>query len=206
MLSRLNFIPTSKIPKWFLTIEQTTISNYTTRLITSQLQLSDINSLALSTGHFSKKSKPWLITYQDNNIILGKARRFNYTNNTIFITHWKTILDESITDLYPTPDIACLPCSGCELNSNRIPNLCTIEISATLSTKFLGRKTYLDPSNKLKLNANYLDLLYSIALRHLSSIPATPLVLIPHGSEYIFKPNISLTQLQNIAHTNLSVS
>src|SRR5260364_471046 len=115
------------------------------------------------TGHFSVKTKPWLITYIDHNIIIEKARRFDQQTNTISITHWTFEFDENNTSLYPLPDICCYPCTGCSLNSNRIQNLCTIDVSATLSTKFLGRKVYTQKS-KLKLNANYLDLIFSISI------------------------------------------
>src|SRR5260363_347941 len=152
----LNLIP-GKIPNWFLTLENKILSNTTTRYICSSLQLSNINSLSFQTGHFNTKSKPWLISYSDQEIIIGKARRFNNTTNTISITHWNIQSDYSITFLYSTPDIHCTPCPECSLNLNRIQSTCTLDISATLSTKFLGRKTYTQSTNKLQLNANYLD-------------------------------------------------
>ena len=148
------------------------------------MQLPLVNSLAFNTSHYTTKSNTWLITYLDNNIIIGKARRFSLDSNTISITHWLPNFDHQHTELYPTPDITCTTCLGCNFNSFRIQNHCTFNISATLSTKFLGRKNYTSSSNKLNLHANYLDLLYSIALRNPSYIPSPPTIPIYNNPIY----------------------
>src|SRR6185437_7393071 len=140
---RIHNLIRGKKPTWFHILENKILDNTSTRQInTTSLHLSNNNSLSFQTGHFNSKSKPWLISYLDQEIIIGKARRFNHLTNTISITHWKVHTDLSRTSLYPTPDTHCTPCPGCSRNSNRIQNTCTLDISATLSTKFLGRKIY----------------------------------------------------------------
>src|SRR5260363_159753 len=134
---------------------------------------------------------------------IGKARRFNHSTNTISITHWKIHADLSLISLYPTPDAHCTLCSGCTLNSNRIQNTCTLDISATLSTKFLGRKIYTQSTNKLQLNANYLDLLYSIASHHFINIPPLPQITIYNNPILdIFLNSSATSKLQTIAQSN----
>jgi ribonuclease HI/endonuclease/exonuclease/phosphatase family metal-dependent hydrolase len=202
---RLNYLPKGKQPKWFSIIENRITINNTTRQIISDISLPTINSLSFQTGHYKTKKNTWLITYSDNNIIIGKARRFNIESNTISITHWLSNIDPNITSLYPTPEIECRPCSGCNLNSNRIQNNCTLNISATLSTKFLGRRVYNSTPNKLNLHANYLDLLYSIALRNPSSAPSSPTIHINQSPVLeIFNSNLASAHLNQLANNNIS--
>jgi len=121
--------------------------------------------LSFTTGHYSSKSKPWLITFDYNyqEIIIRKAHKYNTNENTVSITHWLTKHDPSYTSLYPLSTINCTRCTGCIHNSNRIQNYCTFDIPANSATKFLGQKRY-NNTNELNLYANYLDLIYSIAL------------------------------------------
>ena len=204
---RINSLIPGKIPKWFTILENKITTNSITRQLISTLQLPSVNSLSYTTGHFNTKNKPWLITYKEQTIIMGKARRFNQQTNTISITYWTSEIDETKTTLYPTSNIICYPCTGCSLNSKRIQSCCTIDISATLSTKFLGRKVYKQISNKLKLNANYLDLLFSIASRHSVSIPPLPSITIYLTAiNDIFSSNTATNILQSIAQANTTFS
>ena len=86
--SRIHNLIPGKISNWFLILENIILSNTTTCHISSSLYLSNTNSLLFQTDHFNSKSKPWLISYLENKIIIGKARRFNHTTNTISITYW----------------------------------------------------------------------------------------------------------------------
>ncbi len=96
-----------------------------------------------------------------------------------------------------------LPCSGCNLNSNRIKNHCTFDISATLSTKFWERKTSNNQISILRFNANYLDLIYATANRNLLYIPPTPNILIYNNPVFeIFNSNNLSHYLNNIAISN----
>ena len=134
---RIGYLPKGKIPTWFKYLENTLIENSVTRKLIQQPVLTSNNYFSYTTGHFSKKHKPWLITNNNNNsITIGKARLFNAQLNTISITHWIHNIDYTHIEYYPTPSLTCSPCSGCNLNSNRIKNQCTFDISATLSTQF----------------------------------------------------------------------
>ena len=97
------------------------------------------------------------------------------------------------------------PCTGCNLNSNLITQKCTIFIPINLATKFFGKVNL--QNNQLNLNANYLDLLYSIAIRHPSQIPdstniSIPTTLIPP----IFSSYTLTDTLQSIADYNYNQS
>src|SRR5205814_9197964 len=99
------------------------------------------------------------------------------------------------------------PCSRCNINSLLISNYYTYYISATLSTKFLGRKKYNNTPNKLKLNAHYLDLLYLIALKNLTNLPPLPSIIISQSSVYtIFYSNPASHKLEQFASDNQSSS
>ena len=151
------------------------------------------------------RAKPWLITYLLSSaiVIISKAQRFFPEKNTISITHWILQPNFNSPNLYSYLNLICFPCQGCNLNSNRITSSCTFEISVTLSTKFLDQKTYQDSSNKLKLNANYLDLLYSIALRNPPTIPSLPTLQLTSSSiTAIFNPNEVTQQLESIYQKN----
>jgi len=102
---------------------------------------------------------------------------------------------------YPLPDLDCIPCTGCHLNSNRVKQICTINISATICTSFLGRKT-----PKFKFNANYLDLIYLTAIKHPLRVPHNYLTINISNSNIteIFKPNDCSNKLEEIFQNNLS--
>ena len=72
---RINQIPTGRKPKWFSTLEKQIIIDFQTRTINPEINLSQTNSIAFTTGHYKSKSKPWLITfdYSSNELIIGKA-------------------------------------------------------------------------------------------------------------------------------------
>ena len=56
---RFQQIPTGRKPAWFKTIEEQLIDNQQNRYINATLaQLPQTNSLAFTTGHYNKKSKP----------------------------------------------------------------------------------------------------------------------------------------------------
>jgi len=172
-------------------------------VINTQLQLSNTNTLSFSTGYYKTKSKLWLISYNNNNIILGKARRYNYYDNLISITYWQIEFDYSHTNLYPPPAYTCKPCTGCPLNSNRIRNICTINVLASLSNKLLCKRTNNNTSNKLNLHANLLDSIYSIALCNPTMIPRPPTIIIYNNAVFkIFRNNQSSQILQQIAISN----
>src|SRR6185437_7157175 len=69
-------------------------------------------------------------------------------------------------------------------------------------TKFFGR---INPSDKsINLNANYLDLIYSLAIRNSIHIPPTPNITISSQILNIFQPSIALDNLQTIVYNNSS--
>ena len=75
---RIGYLPKGKIPTWFKYLENTLIENSVTRKLIQQPVLTSNNYFSYTTGHFSKKHKPWLITNNNNNsITIGKARLFN---------------------------------------------------------------------------------------------------------------------------------
>jgi ribonuclease HI len=99
------------------------------------------------------------------------------------------------------------PCPGCNKNSQNIKNQCTFDIPTNLAIKFLGRKEKTN-SQLLNLNANYIDLAYSIAIRYPISIP-TSIPLIPLDNSIIFKifaQNSASSLLHKIAIANTSFS
>src|SRR5205814_7130611 len=101
--------------------------------------------------------------------------------------------------------INCIPCLGCNLNSNCIANSCTIDVSATHSTKVWARPLTNNLSNKLKLNGNLTDLIYNLAIRN--SLTILPLPSINLENNYvteIFESNETLKSLYNIALRNLN--
>jgi len=200
----IGYLPKGKTPTWFKYLENTLIENPFSRKLIQQLILTPNNYFSYTTGHFNKKHKPWLITIEDNNsVIIGKAHLFNTQLNTTSIIHWIHNIDYSHTEYYPILPITCNPCSGCNLNSNRIKNQCTLDISATLSTQFWGRKTSGNQTSSLKFNANYLDLIYATANRNPIHIPPTPNILIYNNPVFeIFNSNSLSYYLNNIAISN----
>jgi hypothetical protein len=110
---KLGQIPTGRKPKWFTILENKIITDNHTRQIDSSLNLPSSNSLSFTTGHYNSKSKPWLITFDYNyqEIIIGKACKYNTNDNTISITHWLTKHDPSYTSLYPLPTVNCTRCT-----------------------------------------------------------------------------------------------
>ena len=198
-------MPKSYKPKWFTTLETIILDYTSTKVISNQFWLLSNNSLAYTTGHYSTRAKPWLITYllPSTTVIVGKARRLFSEKNTVSITHWTLQPNFDSSNLYPYLNPTCFPCQGCNLNSKKVTGSCTFKISATLSTKFLGWKTYQELSNKLKLNANYLDLLYSIAFHNPPTIPLLPTLQITSSSiTMIFNPSEATQQLETIYQKN----
>ena len=95
-------------------------------------------------------------------IIVGKARRQPTTNDLTLITHWQYNIQSQFTSLYPILPTTSYLYTGCNLNSQIIPSKCTIFIPTNLATKFFGRINSI--SKSINFNANYLDLIYSIAI------------------------------------------
>ena len=96
---------------------------------------------------------------------------------------------------------------GCDYNSNWIQDKCTFDISATLSTKFLGRKKYNNSLSILNLNSHYLDLLYSIALKTPTHIPNPPSIYIQQNPiDIIFYTNIISNELNQLAYNNIALT
>jgi ribonuclease HI len=200
---RIYHLPKGKQPLWFSVLEETIIENQNNRTIKNSISLTSPNPFPLSTGHYKSKTKPWIIATPNYQIILGKARRFFADNNSISITHWQTNYDSNSTAYYPTPFINCTPCPGCSLNSKRITNKCTIDVSATHSTKVWVRPNSNSSDNKLKLNANYIDLIYSLAIRHPLKIPSLPTINLENKFQIdIFKPSEASKNLLNILSQN----
>src|ERR1051326_6306366 len=108
-------------------------------------------------------------------IIHAKARRHNTPTGLSLITHWHCSYQSQFSNLYPTPLSTTTLCSGCHLNSNIIANKCTIFIPTNLATKLLCR---INTDKTLNLHANFLDIAYSVAIRHPLYIPPPPLLTI----------------------------
>ena len=197
---RINKIPKGKIPQWFKLIEDSTINSVDNRLISPSLNMSPTNYYSYNTGHFQKHAKPWLITLFNNQSIVGKARRQSTNTGHTLITHWYCNLPTNSPALYPIPNITTNPCPGCSLNSNLINNKCTILIPTSHATKFFGR---FNPDKSINFNANPLDLIYSINLKNITSIPPSPNLII-HNSQIppIFLSNPASDILQSIAYYN----
>ena len=198
---RLNKIPKGKIPSWFALLENKILNHSYERTLYPNLQLSQSNYYSYTTGHpLSKNAKPWLITILNDQIIIGKARRKPTASDYTLITHWQCSFGTHATQLYPIQTMLTFPCTNCSLNSNIITNKCTILIPTSHATKFFGR---INLSNKsINLNANYLDLIYSLAIRNPTHIPPTPNITIFPQIPNIFQSSIALDNLQTIAHNN----
>ena len=159
---RIHKVPKGRKPLWFTTLEDITTNHSYYRTLYNHYQLPKINHFSYTTEHFLKSSKPWLITTLQDQIIIGKARRQPTSSGQILITHWHSNIELNATQLYPTLLITTTLCTGCNLNSNLITSKCTTFISINLATKFFGK--FNTQNRQLNLNANYLDLLYSITI------------------------------------------
>jgi ribonuclease HI len=198
---RLNKLPKGRIPTWFSVLEETTISHSYHRKLYDKFNFPETNYFSYTTGHFSHKPKPWLITILNEQIIVGKARRQPTTNDLTLITHWQCDIQFQFTCLYPILPTTTYICPGCNLNSQIIPSKCTILIPTNLATKFFGRINNI--SKSINFNANYLDLIYSIAIRNPISIPLSPHIIIqPSQIPSIFSSNLLNSQLQTITNHN----
>ena len=202
---RIHKIPKGNQPLWFTYLEDQVTSHSYNRTIYQHLHLRDTNYYSYTTGHFSSCKKPWLITILDDQIIAGKARRQPLASGSILITHWQCNIESQFTRLYPLSPIQSYICPGCFLNSHIIANKCTIIIPTNLSTQFLGR---VNTHNKtLNFNANHLDLIYSIAIRHPTQIPDLPNITIStQPIPVIFEPCSLIYNLQQIANYNANLS
>jgi len=91
-------------------------------------------------------------------------------------------------------------CPGCQLNSNRLTSVCTINISIISATQFFGRTL----NKSLDFKANYLDLIYSSAIKRPLHTPATlPSIIIDNSSiEDIFQASNATCKLKKIACHN----
>jgi ribonuclease HI len=203
---RINQLPKGKKPSWFKYLESKILVDTNSRLIQHNFRSTYNNNFSSTTGDYSKTCKPWLLTINNNNeIIIGKARKHNSSLHLTTITHWNLNIDPNITEYYPLVNIQGSPCLGCDKNSQNIKGQCTFNIPTNLAIKFLGRKEK-NNSQLLNLNANYLDLVYSIAIRYPLS---TPLILpsIPIDNSIIFKvfnSNFASLSLHKIAIANLN--
>ena len=115
-------------------LEDTVMAYSSYRVLLSHYQQPGYNPFAYSLQHISKKSKPWLLTYNNNKIIIDKICRHYKNTNQISITHWQANIDINYSGYYPLSSVQCSPCPGCHLNSNRIQNLCTVNVSAIISS------------------------------------------------------------------------
>ena len=71
---RIGYLPRGKKPTWFKYLENTLIENPLSRKLTQQPTLTSNNYFSYTTGHFGKQHKPWLITIDDDGlVIIGKA-------------------------------------------------------------------------------------------------------------------------------------
>jgi ribonuclease HI len=181
------------------------LNHHRNRTFHEQYKLPDINYFSFSTGHFSLKSKPWLITTIEDQIIVGKARRRITPTGLVLITHWQCSFFPQFTKLYPTQPINFSICSGCSYNSNLISNRCTIFIPINLASRFFC--TYNSQEKTIKPYTNHLDLIYSIAIRHPLHIPPTPSISYNSASiPPIFEPGSLTNTLQTIANSNIQLS
>jgi len=82
-------LPKGRKPKWFTTLETIILDHTSTRVISNQFQPLSNNSLAYTTGYYSTRAKPWLITYllPSMTVIVSKAQRLFSEKNTVSITH-----------------------------------------------------------------------------------------------------------------------
>src|SRR5260363_257474 len=199
---RLLHLPTGKTPLWFSYLESTILSHTHLRTILPEFLPKGFNPFAYHTNLIPKSSKPWVLTYQNAKIIIGQTRKIFKKANSISITYWQHDIDTAQFNHYPLPQIICTSCQGCHLNSNHIANLCTLEVSAILSTQFFGRK---HKNKQLKLNANYIDLIYSTAIKHPTDIPPPPTIYITNSLTLsLFYDNEACQKLCQIASTNRS--
>src|SRR6185295_8620422 len=106
------------------------------RVLLSHYQQPEYKPFAYSSQHIFKKSKPWLLIYNNNEIIIGKIYRHFKNTNQISFTHWQANINTNHSDHYPFSPVQCSPCPGCHLNSNRIQNLYTVNVSAIISSQF----------------------------------------------------------------------
>ena len=198
---RILHIPKGRKPTWFTYLEDTILDNNSLRTILPHFQPKGLNPFAYQTNPIPKTHKPWVLSYLNDNIVIGQIRKTFSKTNTISITHWQHNIDTSTLNSYPLPPITCTPCQGCSLNSNRISSCCTLEVSAILSTQFLGRKK---ANKQLNLNANYIDLIQSTIIKKATEIPPTPSInLIDSSIPTIFINNDASSQLTQAALANL---
>jgi hypothetical protein len=202
---RLLYLPKGRKPLWFSYLEDTILAHSYYRNILPHYQSPGHNPYAYHTINTSKKltkSKLWLLSYYNDEIIIGKIRKYFPSSNHYSITHWTSNIDLNYTRFYPLPPVSYKQCTGCHLNSHRINQICTVEVSAIISAQFLGRT---NSKHQLNLNANYLDLICSTAVKHPTHIPPAPNIPIINSiASEIFTPSESTNKLISISHHNLS--
>src|SRR5690242_9109901 len=86
---RLLHLPKGKEPLWFQTLESIVLENTNQRSLYTQFQQQGINIFAYNTCNMPKRSKPWLLSFNNNEIIIGKIRTHLTKSNKISITHWQ---------------------------------------------------------------------------------------------------------------------
>ena len=199
---RISHLPKGRKPIWFTELENITLENQYYRSLKPQYQHQGTNPFAYNTYNIPKKHKPWLITFNDKEIIIGKIRKRLTNSNQISITHWQTDINIHNTNYYPLQPINFVPCSGCHLNSQRLTSACTINTSSITSAQFFGRII----SNSVKINANYLDLLSSAAIKWPSPnliLPPMPTIPISNFiSSAIFEASETTNELNQISLNN----
>src|SRR6185295_9625779 len=90
------------------------------------------------------------------------------------------------------------------LNSHRINQICTVKVSAIISTQFLGRT---NSKHQLNLNANYLDLICFTAVKHPTGILSLSTISITNSiASEIFIPSEATNKLTSISYYNHSHS
>src|SRR5205085_8618839 len=119
---RLNYLSKGRKPKWFTTLEIIILDYTSTRVISNQFWPLSNNSLAYTTGHYSIRAKPWLITYllPSTTVIVSKAQHLFSEKNTVSITHWTLQPNSDSSNLYPYLNPTCFPCQSCNLNSKKV--------------------------------------------------------------------------------------
>ena len=65
----LNKLPKGRIPTWFSVLEETAISHSYHRKLYDKFNFPETNYFSYTTGHFSHKPKPWLITILNEQIL-----------------------------------------------------------------------------------------------------------------------------------------
>src|SRR5690348_13778507 len=108
----------------FTILEDKVLAHRNYRFFLPHYQQPGFNIFVYSTYYIPKHLKPWLITFNDKEIIIGKIRKYFSDTNEVSITHWLTDIVADCDNYYPLSRVNSEPCPGCQLNSNRLTSVC----------------------------------------------------------------------------------